>query len=255
MRFNLQITSILLISSVLISVSDNVTARSSNARYVIHISVDGLRADAITALGVTALPNFYRLRTLGACPDNACSDVEQTITLPNHTTQITGRHTGSKQGHAYTSNGIPGSATTLHRVKGEYISRVFDVIHDHGLSTALFASKPKFVLYAQSYDEVSGAPDPIGDDHGRNKIDIFAVKPDTSALVEQFLTNLLERQMSYTFLHLRDPDRGQQHNSFRKVQLQCLEFDEIVRLHYQNIQIHSHNSLPNQTCKWRFEAQ
>ena len=206
MRLSFQITTILLISSAAISARTDVAAATPDARTVIHISVDGLRGDAITVLGATELPNFFKLRSQGAYTDNARSDVGQTITLPNHTTQITGRPTGTDQGHAYTSNGIPGSATTLHRVKGEYIASVFDVVHDHGLSTALFASKLKFVLYQQSYSEFSGAPDTLGDDQGRKKIDIFDVELNTAKLVDQCLSALRKERISYTLLHLRDPD-------------------------------------------------
>lgn len=206
MRFSQLVTATALISSVLISNSAIVKAAPLIANHLIHISVDGLRSDAITTLGAATLPNFYHLRLRGAYTDNARTDVEQTITLPNHTSQITGRHTGTEQGHNYTSNGIPGSASTLHRIKGKYINSVFDVIHDTGSSTALFASKPKFVLYAQSYDESNGAADVLERDNGRNKIDLFAVDPDTSSLVDEFLTHLLESRVRYAFLHLRDPD-------------------------------------------------
>ena len=213
MQLSLRFTQTLLTSAALLSYCGSVTFASPNVRTVLHISVDGLRPDAITTLGASKLPNFYRFRAEGAFTDNARTDVEQTITLPNHTTQITGRYTGTDKGHAYESNGIPGTATTLHRVKGEYVSSIFDVVHDHGLSTALFASKPKFILYDQSYNDSSGASDLIDEDNGRDKIDVFSINLETSQLVQQFLASLRKEHINYALLHLRDPDStGHQSN-------------------------------------------
>ncbi|MFT4560355.1 MAG: putative AlkP superfamily pyrophosphatase or phosphodiesterase [Gammaproteobacteria bacterium] len=181
-------------------------AHAAIARYVIHISVDGLRADAITTLGETQLPSFFRLRDEGAFTDNARTDANYTVTLPNHTTQITGRPVDGTNGHNYTRNRMPGSSTSLHRMKGGYVSSVFDVIHDHGLSTAVFASKPKFVLYEQSYDTANGAVDLTGSDDGRNKIDVFEINVDTRDLVDEFLSAMAPNPINYTFMHFRDPD-------------------------------------------------
>jgi hypothetical protein len=174
--------------------------------HVIHISVDGLRPDAITALGPSNLPNFYRLRTQGAFTDNARSDYDYTVTLPNHTTQLTGRGVIGSTGHNWTDNSDPEPGQTLASNKGSYIAGVFDVAHDNGLSTGEYASKSKFSLFATSWNAVNGAPDVIGPDNGRNKIDVYVNDSNTSELVNTLVTNMSNQPLNYAFLHLMDPD-------------------------------------------------
>jgi len=174
--------------------------------HVIHISVDGLRPDAITALGPSNLPNFYRLRTEGAFTDNARSDYDYTVTLPNHCSQLTGRGVLGPTGHNWTNNTEPLPGETLASNKGSYVAGVFDVVHDHGLSTGEYASKPKFSLFATSWNETNGEPDVIGPDNGRNKIDVYLNVEDTAELVNALVDDLSRQPLNYTFLHLADPD-------------------------------------------------
>ncbi len=184
---------------------------SGSINYVIHISIDGLRSDGVTALDSATAPNFYRLRTEGAFTDNARTDVEHTDTLPNHTSQLTGRGVDGPSGHNYTENSIPATGTTLKTNKGSYISSVFDVVHDNGSSTGLYASKEKFILFDQSYDATAGEPDGIGPDNGTDKIDRYDyndnVDPTTSnTLVDSYLMAMSSAPFNYTLLHLRNPD-------------------------------------------------
>lgn len=176
--------------------------------HVIHISVDGLRADAITRHSQKDLPNFYRFRAEGTFTDNARTDFDRSNTLPNHASQLTGRRVLGPDGHNWTQNHDPEPGETLHSNKGSYVASVFDVAHDNGYSTALYASKSKFAIFDQSYNEINGAVDVTGADNGRDKIDRFFVEGDTRKLVEQFVRDMKENPYDYAFLHLRDPDRA-----------------------------------------------
>lgn len=175
-------------------------------RYVIHVSVDGLRPDAITRHDAGEVPHFYRLRREGAFTDNARTDADYCNTLPNHLAQLTGRPVLGTDGHNWNVNKEPLPGETLHARKGTYVPSVFDVAHDHGLHTGAYVSKPKFVLLDRSYDAANGAPDVTGEDDGRDKIDTFVVEEKTEDLVERFVRDMQADPYGYAFIHLRDPD-------------------------------------------------
>ena len=179
---------------------------ADSIRYVVHVSVDGLRPDAVQRQPPTALPAFARLRLESAFTQNARTDPDYRNTLPNHTAQLTGRGVVGAAGHGWTVNTDPDPGVTLHSNKGAYVASVFDVVHDAGLRTAAYVSKSKFSLYDVSYDEAHGAADETGGDDGRDKIDTYVYEKDTDQLIAQFVADLHADPAAYTFVHLRDPD-------------------------------------------------
>jgi hypothetical protein len=199
------------------------------AEYVIHISVDGLNSGVLQSLiDAGQAPNFKRFEDEGAWTINARADYSFTNTLPNHTTILTGRPVLEPIGlpnapfHNWTSNTIPRRGMTLHQ--HGYIPSVFDVVHDAGLSTALFSSKDKFVLFDQSYDHTSGAlprkvfspkvPDAgLGETRlrGRDKIDTFFTEDDgppkfSQTMNDRFIAEMGAHHFNYAFVHYRDAD-------------------------------------------------
>jgi len=184
-----------------------ITAASlSAADRVILISSDGTRPDAITALGKDKAPNWFRLREEGAYTDNARTDEHYTVTLPNHTCMVTGRGVVGKSGHEWTINSDPPLGRTLHRNHGSYVASMFDVAHDHGLKTGLFASKSKFSLFDNSFSERWGAEDSQGEDNGRDKVDVYIAGSDTDALIEDWEASMKANPLNLTMIHLRNPD-------------------------------------------------
>lgn len=186
---------------------------SGDAQYVIHISVDGLATRFLQQLvDEGQLPNFKRLQTEGAWTHNARTDFDYTITLPNHTCMVTGRPVKDKAaspaaiaGHQWVVNTDPRDKT-IHGNRHDYVKSTFDVAHDNGLRTAMFASKSKFVLYDQSYDERNGAPDTTGEDNGRDKMDLYVKDGDSSALMDRFLEEMKANPFQYVFVHYHDCD-------------------------------------------------
>jgi predicted AlkP superfamily pyrophosphatase or phosphodiesterase len=190
---------------LLIAVSAAVAAP---AEYVIQISVDGLGSGYLQAmLDEEQLPTFKRLQAEGAYTHNARTDSDFTITLPNHTCMVTGRPVrdrGAIVGHEWTLNTDPGERT-LHSNRHDYVASAFDVAHDAGLRTAVFASKSKFSLYDQSYDERHGAPDKTGDDNGRDKVDLY-VRAGCEEMTDRFIEEMKADPFNYAFVHFADTD-------------------------------------------------
>ena len=171
---------------------------------VIHVSVDGLRGDAMAMLGPLNVPHLYRLRIEGAFTDNARNDVDYTITLPNHACELTSRPVLGPDGHGVNFNSDDGR--TLAAVHGSYVAGVFDVAHDRGLATGMYASKSKFALFERSWNATNGAPDTTGIDDGRDKIDVYVYQANTAALLDSFTARMTAAPHRYAFIHLVDPD-------------------------------------------------
>jgi hypothetical protein len=196
------------------------------ARYVIVISVDGLGGtylgklfDGTATGGLYAIPNFTRLKNEGAGTLAAHCDNDNWETLPNHTSIVTARPRDpiSGAGHGWSSNSDPAVGQTIHTNKGSYVAGVFDVAHDNGLKTGMYANKSKFMLFdtsepkytgGGSYNATYGAPDTTGVDNGRDKIDITYINTTLGGVVvDTFITQQKSATPNhYAFLHINEPD-------------------------------------------------
>ena len=100
---------------------------------------------------------------------------------------------------------------------------MFDVVHDHGGSTAMFASKIKFNLYERTWN-THGALDPIGRNDGRAKIDRFTIDVNNTRLVAKLTAELRRSPREFTFVHLSLPDRvGHAHGFMGQEYLDAVE--------------------------------
>jgi hypothetical protein len=210
----------------LLLLTSAIPARAQDIQYVLQISVDGLHAGQLQALLLERpdeFANFRRFVTEGATTFNARTDYFSTVTLPNHTSMITGRPVRQPADdptlhHGYLGNVTPKPADTLHNSGNPlltYVASTFDQIHDHNLSTALYTGKDKFVIYEQSYNVTPGGtggrPDAFLDDgdQGVNKIDRYefeVVKGTSSGIIETMSEDYHSNPFNYSFVHLLEPD-------------------------------------------------
>ena len=182
----------------------------------ILVSVDGLGAYYVRQqLAAGKLPHFANLRRSGASTLNARADYEYTVTLPNHTSMLTGRPVSADEAlpntthHGWTINSDVSSSTTLHNSGNPnltYIASVFDVVHDHGFSTCMYSGKSKFSLFANSYNAKNGAPDKVGEDEGCNKLDRVAIVENTDTLIGMAEADLGGGACDLAFIHISDTD-------------------------------------------------
>jgi predicted AlkP superfamily pyrophosphatase or phosphodiesterase len=200
----------LLVAALFIAAGLFASVAAAETKYFIEISVDGLGSVYLQPMiDGGKLPNFKRFQTEGAWTNNARNDEDWTITLPNHTTMITGRHVKGSNGHQWTKNTDPAEGETLHAhpgYDGPYLASVFDVVHDHGMRTIMVAGKTKFSLYRDSYDAEHGAVDMGTPDHGRNKLDRFVYDEDCGEMTRTFISAMKANPYQYSFIHYADPD-------------------------------------------------
>jgi len=192
--------------------------------YVVAMSLDGLGGTYLQSYvsnSPAQFPNFVRLRNEGAYTFNARCDYDISETIPNHTCMFTGRPVFQPAGfpntthHGYSLN-FPNATDTYHNsgnTNVPYKASCFDVAHDHGLSTALYAGKARFAIVERSYNQTNGAPDLVGADNGRNKIDVASVPAsDISGNNITNQVNTIVQGLSgaspprYTFIHIAEPD-------------------------------------------------
>ncbi len=190
---------------------------NKNVEYVVVINIDALHADAIKALGPALAPNYWRFRTEGAFTDNARTEFENTVTTPNQTTILTGRHIAAPNGHLWGENsGDPLSlAPTLHHahtfspLKSEYdyVASVFDVVHDNGMRTALYYQKSRLNLHEQSFNSFYGAVDTTGINNGTDKIDSsLRMGGRGLQLTQQWVADMQARPFQYSYVHFSITD-------------------------------------------------
>jgi hypothetical protein len=186
--------------------------RGRGGRMVVVVSLDGLTPAALTKLGRKGTPALHRMLRKGAGTLNARTAVEETRTLPNHTGMFTGRRVLTKSGHHITVNHDPGG--TVHSASHAYRASMFDVVHDRGGRTALYASKDKFALFNRSWGPRNGARDRVGRDQGRDKIDRYVYRSNPGALRDLVVSDLRARRFDLVFLHVRWPDSAGHANGF-----------------------------------------
>jgi hypothetical protein len=208
-------------------VADASTAASANpvriTNTVILISVDGLASRYLEQLiAAGRAPSFERLQRDGAFTHNARTEARITVTLPNHTSMLTGRPAVEvpdaplDSAHGILVNYDLGDGATVHNSGNTnlaYAASIFDEIHDRGGYTSLYAGKSKFLFLRRSYSGMASRLDVIGGvDNGRNKVDGFDIIEDSASLVVSFLSSLEDgvgkndEGPNFAFLHLRDPD-------------------------------------------------
>lgn len=189
----------------LIAILTAVSSRGADT--VIAVSVDGLGATYLQAMvNQHKLPNLARIEAEGAGTTNARSDRGMTVTLPNHTTMVTSRPILGQEGHGWTHNSDPAKGTTLHSRRGAYVASVFDVAHDNGLRTGMWATKTKFSLFDVSYDNSHGAQDCTGPDNGRRKLDRFIYRKTSPLLTEDFIASMSTQACQFAFVHFAECD-------------------------------------------------
>ena len=86
---------------------------------------------------------------------------------------------------------------------GQYVSSVFDRVHNAGRRTAVYSSKKSATIMERSWNKKNGGSDPVGRDNGRDKLSRFALSPDKDKVaVKRAMEDLRTKPAAYSFVEL-----------------------------------------------------
>ncbi|NPC98815.1 alkaline phosphatase family protein [Nocardioides sp. zg-DK7169] len=169
-------------------------------RRVLAVSVDGLGSAVLRRLGPRQAPTFHRMLRRGASTLEARTEVEMTVTLPNHTSMLTGRRIdAARGGHGVTWNDDVADRSVPRDASGRVVRSIFTSAHRAGLHTAMFAGKQKFHTFDNTWSRA---------------IDRVLVTSDQARLVRAARHDLVHGRRAFTFLHLRGPDSAGHEDGF-----------------------------------------
>ncbi len=204
--------SVALVSVPAVAVPETGTARVEAAprtTKVLIVTLDALGSNAVRRLGRDRMPTLHRLMRRGASTLNARTVREQTTTLPNHTSIVTGRRVdASRGGHGVFWNDERLAPRTVQDAAGHRVASVFSAVDSDRRDPALFTSKQKLSLFERSW--------PAG-------VDRFVLRERNPRLVRAARPDLVEHRRALTFLHLSLPDDAGHEHGFSS-----REFDAAV---------------------------
>lgn len=178
------------------------STRGTGITNVVMISVDGLRPNALTSAAAASRTTAMRsLRETGASTMNARLAYERSTPLPNTLSELTGRPVLKKRaGHGVKYAEDRGR--TVHQTAGEYVSSVFDIVHNNGGRTALYTSQASASMLQRTWG-ANGGQDTTGRDNGRNKLSVFARYPgkDKKA-VKRAMADLKRKPATLSYIEL-----------------------------------------------------
>jgi hypothetical protein len=159
---------------------------------VLIVTLDSVGSRAIALAGPERTPTLHRLMKEGASTLNARTVREATLTLPNHTTIVTGRRVDADpNGHGVYWNDERTDPATVSEAAGHDVSSVFRAVHSGERDTGLFASKEKLRLFERSWPAA---------------IDRLVIEEDNPLLVRKARRDLVDHRRALTFVHLSGPD-------------------------------------------------
>lgn len=176
--------------------------------YIYHISIDGLRPDIVNTLKLKAL---HKIKKSGIYTDNARTDHNITITLPNHTGMFTSLPYKTfnaivKQdiGHHVSFNEDQDKNQDIHKLNKKYIHSIFSELYNNNKTTAMYVNKTKFTFIYKSYPFI-------------NKFYC-----NTNSIIEEIVNDIINNKIyNYNFIHFGETDKMGHTYGWDSVEYKC----------------------------------